>query len=238
MAEFILVHGAWHGAWCWREVLPQLRARGHRVSAIDLPGHGEDRSPPETVTLADYVARIVHAVDASIQPPILVGHSMGVVSQAAEQIPDRIRAVVYVSGLLPPSGSSMMEMVGGFDPQYLAQIEWAPDRRTARISLAGLRDFFYSSCPAGVADAAFPLLTPQPVAPFETPFSIGGSAFTHVPAYYVETLRDRIMPVSSQRAMRVPLSFKHIYEINTDHAAFFSAPQELSDILNTVALDS
>jgi alpha-beta hydrolase superfamily lysophospholipase len=56
MAEFILVHGAWHGAWCWREVVPRLEARGHMANAIDLPGHGADRSPLDTVSLQDYVS--------------------------------------------------------------------------------------------------------------------------------------------------------------------------------------
>ena len=45
MAHFILVHGAWHGAWCWYKVVPLLRAAGHRVDAINLPGHGIDRTP-------------------------------------------------------------------------------------------------------------------------------------------------------------------------------------------------
>src|SRR5690348_12166926 len=113
MAQFILVHGAWHGAWCWREVVPRLRACGHAAVAIDLPGHGEDSSPPEMVTLADYVTRLIEAVDPLEEPPFVVGHSMGVISQLAEQVPERIRALAFVSALLPPSGSSMMQMMGG-----------------------------------------------------------------------------------------------------------------------------
>ena len=46
MSRFVLVHGAWHGAWCWEKVVPLLAARGHAARAIDLPGHGDDPAPP------------------------------------------------------------------------------------------------------------------------------------------------------------------------------------------------
>ena len=234
MAEFILVHGAWHGAWCWREIVPRLNARGHRATAIDLPGHGEDRTPADTVTLQNYVNRIIEAVDAS-ERPLLVGHSMGVISQAAERVPDRIRAQVYLSGLLPPNGSSMLQQVAGFDPEYLAQIEWAPDRRTARLSAAGFRNFCCNCCPPAVVEAAYPLLTPQPVEPFETPFSITPEIPGQAPRFYIESLRDRIIPIALQRAIQAGLTFRSVYSIDTDHAAFFSAPDELSAILHKVA---
>jgi pimeloyl-ACP methyl ester carboxylesterase len=234
MARFILVHGAWHGAWCWREVVPRLEAKGHSVTGIDLPGHGNDRTPPEMVTLQDYVASIIRAIDASNDRPLLVGHSMGIISQAAELVPDRIRALVYIAAVLPPSGSSLMQVVDGFDPQYLAQIEWAADRRTARLSATGLQDFFYSGCPAAVAEAAFPLLTPQPVAPYEAPFSTTLANFGAVPKYYVECLRDRVVPLAVQRDLRGPLTFEGVYSIDTGHAPFFSAPDELSAVLHSI----
>lgn len=69
MADFLLIHGAWHGAWCWREVAARLEVRGHTATAIDLPGHGEDRSPPESVTLQNYVTCVVEALDHAIDRP-------------------------------------------------------------------------------------------------------------------------------------------------------------------------
>src|SRR5215510_10551435 len=117
MAEFILIHGPWVGAWCWREIVPRLEARGHRATPIDLPGHGNDRTSLETVTLQDYVTCVLQAVDDASDRPILVGHSMGgFIGQIADVVPDRIHALVYVSALLPPDGSSLMQLVGGFDP--------------------------------------------------------------------------------------------------------------------------
>lgn len=238
MAEFVLVHGSWHGAWCWREVVPQLEAYGHRVLAIDLPAHGADPAAPETVSLQDYVSRVIETINLFKNPPVLVGHSMGLISLVAEQVPERIRALIYVSGLLPPNGTSLMQMVGGFDPQYLAQIEFAPGGRTARLSAAGLRDFLYSCCPAAAVEAALPLLTPEPVAPYNAPFTTTDERFGRVPRHYVECLRDRVIPLALQRSMRERLTFAGVHSLDTDHAPFFSAPDELTAVLHTIAVQA
>lgn len=73
---YVLVHGAWHGAWCWQKVVPLLEARGNKVITFDLPGHGDDTTKPENVTLADYVNKLVSVTNAQKGPVILVGHSM------------------------------------------------------------------------------------------------------------------------------------------------------------------
>jgi pimeloyl-ACP methyl ester carboxylesterase len=96
--HFVLVHGSWHGAWCWEKVTPLLEAAGHVAVAVDLPGHGEDRTPPGDVTLSDYTDRICDVVAAQSGPVVLVGHSMGggAITQAAEpataRVPGRFRA--------------------------------------------------------------------------------------------------------------------------------------------------
>lgn len=78
MAEIVLVHGAWHGPWCWDQVAGSLRERGHNVHAITLPGHDQ----PGTSTriwhrISAYLAEVDRAVTACPEPPLLVGHSMG-----------------------------------------------------------------------------------------------------------------------------------------------------------------
>jgi len=77
MARFVLVHGAWHGAWCWYKVVPALERLGHAVQAIDLPGHGVDRTPLADVTLDAYVDRVGEAIARAGEPVMLVGHFSG-----------------------------------------------------------------------------------------------------------------------------------------------------------------
>ena len=62
--EFLLVHGACHGAWCWEEVVGRLRARGHRVAALDLPGHGRRASEVRRASIASYAAAVADALAA------------------------------------------------------------------------------------------------------------------------------------------------------------------------------
>ena len=105
MSHFVLVHGAWHGAWCWEQVVPRLGARGHSARAIDLPGHGQDPKPPGAVSFDDYMSRMGDVIEAAPEPPILVGHSLGgaVITGAADRWPERIGALVYLCAMLPDS---------------------------------------------------------------------------------------------------------------------------------------
>jgi pimeloyl-ACP methyl ester carboxylesterase len=96
LARFLLVHGSWHGAWCWRDVLPLLRDAGHEAEAMDLPGHGEDRTPASEVTLDAYADAVVSALRPGT---VLVGHSMGgyAITAAAERAAKRISKLIDVA---------------------------------------------------------------------------------------------------------------------------------------------
>jgi pimeloyl-ACP methyl ester carboxylesterase len=122
-ATFVLIHGAWHSSFCWNEVADRLRAAGHQVVAIDLPGHGihalypksyfadgqvgfdTEPSPLGGVTL-DVAAAAVVAALKQVQgktQPILVGHSLGgtVITRAAQLAPELIGRLVYLTAFLP-----------------------------------------------------------------------------------------------------------------------------------------
>jgi pimeloyl-ACP methyl ester carboxylesterase len=93
VASFVLVHGAWHGGWCWDRVTPLLETAGHRVDAIDLPGHGTNPADVVDMTLDAYARHVADRVEAAGEPVFLVAHSMGgmSVTAAAELVPDRSR---------------------------------------------------------------------------------------------------------------------------------------------------
>jgi pimeloyl-ACP methyl ester carboxylesterase len=86
-----LVHGAFHGAWCWRKTVAELEKRGHQALAIDLPGQGDNTTPLSMVTLESMADRIVTTLDCSSGRAVLVGHSAGgmAISAAAEKAPER-----------------------------------------------------------------------------------------------------------------------------------------------------
>ena len=214
--------------------MPRLEAHGHEVLPIDLPGHGEDRTPPESVTFQNYVDRTLAAVTASKEDSILVGHSMGgaIIRQAAGFTPERVRALVSVAALLPPHGTSMLGFVEGFDPDYLAQIAWAPDRRTARLSSEGIRRFLLSDCPASVVESVLSLPMSEPVAPYETPLFFTGPEAPH---YYIECPKDRIVPIALQKSMHVGFAADRVYSVDSGHAPHLSLPEDLVRILHRIA---
>ncbi|MBA3922407.1 MAG: alpha/beta fold hydrolase, partial [Nostocaceae cyanobacterium] len=111
MSTCILIHGAWHSSWCWNKVATLLEQAGHKVIAPDLPSHGKDKTPIREVTLQSYTDRICEILTELIEPVILVGHSMGglVITQVAEQCPDKIEKLVYLCAFLPGNGESLLD---------------------------------------------------------------------------------------------------------------------------------
>ena len=104
MSSFVLVHGSWHGAWCWEKLIPRLCDLGHEVTAIDLPAHGEDRSSPYLASLGSYSKRVQAAVEQCSQKPILVGHSLGapIVCRYAADNPGRVGGLVLIAAAMDP----------------------------------------------------------------------------------------------------------------------------------------
>lgn len=113
VTTFVLVHGAWHGGWCWSAVSSRLRAAGHDVVAPTLSGLAERAGASSVdVRLADHVADVV-ATLGEAGPAVLVGHSYAgmVVTGAAAEVPDRVRHLVVVDGFLPEAGEPAVELL-------------------------------------------------------------------------------------------------------------------------------
>src|SRR5262245_50081600 len=238
MATFVLVHGSFQGSWCWREVVPRLESRGHRAVTLDLPAHGADRTPVAKVTMQDYVDAIATVVRALDERPVLVGHSMGSpIAGVAEMQPVSVAALVFVAGLLPPIGSSLLHVVEDFDPEYLAHAMWAEDRRSIAMPPVAAREFLYSEVPDELVDWAIPLMTPEPIAPYETLFKATDEMFECVPRYYVETLRDRVVLPAIQKSIQARLGFQRVLSLDTGHAPYFSTPDELVSCLESVSAE-
>jgi pimeloyl-ACP methyl ester carboxylesterase len=110
MANFVLVHGAWHGAWCWRRVGQTLQQQGHRVHAITLTGLGERahlRTP--SITLETHIEDVRQLIEAEeLSDVVLAVHSYaGMIGTAiADRMSDRLKHLVYVDAVLPKPGES------------------------------------------------------------------------------------------------------------------------------------
>jgi len=111
MVTYVLIHGSWHGGWCWDKLASLLIRQGHSVIAPDLPGHGKDRTPIFKITLQSYVDLVCELLDSQTAPVCLVGHSRGgiVISQAAELRPKKIQKLVYLAAFMLRNGETMIQ---------------------------------------------------------------------------------------------------------------------------------
>ena len=236
MSTFLLVHGAWHGAWCWEKVVPLLEEAGHKVVAPDLPGHGEDSTPIPELSMQGYADRIVRAIDEQDEPVILVGHSMGgiVASLAAEARPEGIEKLVYLTGFLLEDGETLLS-VAETDEEAIVLPNLAPSKDGGSFTVTNLKDVFYADCSDEDVERAKPRLVPEPAFAFGTPVAITEGKFGRIPRAYIECVQDRAIGISVQRGMYGRLECQTVVSMNTSHSPFLSRPEELAGHLASLA---
>jgi pimeloyl-ACP methyl ester carboxylesterase len=235
MSTYLLIHGAWHGAWCWYKVAPRLERLGHKVIAPDLPSLGTDKTPLNRVSLTlwrDYVSAII---DAQPEPVILVGHSRGgiVISEAAELRPDRIGTLVYLTAFLAQDGECLFDLARQA-PESLVppNMVMSQDSSFSTVRDGALRDAFYGECSDEDVALARLCLQPEPTLPLATPVKITPGRFGRVPRVYIECLRDKAIVPSLQRQMYSALPCRQVLTLDADHSPFFSRPDELTALLH------
>ena len=241
-ARVVLVHGAWHGAWCWDAVVEGLRAEGVTADAVDLPGHGDDTMP--LTDLYGDAARVTAALDALAtvedDPVLLVGHSYGgaVITEAG--VHHTVAHLVYLAALNLDEGETMLEAAledprtadidhtGRPEPMEVLTIL---DDGSAVISDEGAAAMFYNECPPEVAAAATARLTPQPMLNMgQSPTRV---AWRERPSTYVVCARDNAVHPDLQRILADRCT--DAVEWDTDHSPFLADPARVTAFLAGLA---
>jgi pimeloyl-ACP methyl ester carboxylesterase len=238
MATFILIHGAWHGGWCWERLAPLLTAAGHKVLAPDLPGMGADTRELGSDPLGEWADFVTGLVSGAEAPVILVGHSLGglVISEVAERIPERIDRLVYLTAFLLQRHQSLMDVVAGHiqvGPDAAIRPAEDPSRLVVDPDL-GI-PIFYSQCSEADARAAANRLTSQPLSALTTPLAVSAERFGRVPRAYIEAAEDRAISLDMQRAMQAALPCDPVFTLDSDHSPFYSATPVLAAALLKLA---
>jgi len=276
---FVLVHGAWHSGQTWNELTPELETRGHAVVVLDLPGAGANAATPASfhqrpldpsvfgtepspnagVTQAERTEAVVAAVGEAAGrgngEVVLVGHSLGglSISPVAEQIPDDLKAVVYLTAFLLPRGMVAGEMIGheimtdaGVLPLLMADPEVVGALRLDTGStdpdyLAGVRSAFYGDLTDEQLTTALSRLhCDEPAAVAGVPSDITAERFGTVDRHYVRCADDRAIVPAAQDLM-VGLVDEQIgttttvHNMDTSHSPFYSDPAGLATILSSIA---
>lgn len=233
MATFALVHGAWHGAWCWDRVSPELEALGHRAVAMDLPC---DDGGATFETYADIVCDAV--ADVHGEDLVLVGHSLGgqTIARVAARRPARL--LVYLCAVPPVVGQSLAEQMAEdtemLDPDYLngiskrdseGRVSWVDPQVAARV--------LFDDCDHGTAATAFASLRPQGSHAYG--FAYSPPSLPAIASTYVVCTSDRLVnPDWSRRVARERLG-ADVVEMPGSHSPFLSRPKELAHVLDGLA---
>lgn len=237
MATFLLIHGGWHGGWCWDKVKPLLEAKGHTVMAPDLPGHGEDKTPLSEITMDVYAQATADFAASASEPVIVVGHSMTGLSnsQAVEIAPDKFKAQVFVSAFLLSSGQCLLDQAQpDSENLVLRNLTFSEDQSTMTFNQDALKDALYNCCSDEDIEWAKSRLHAQASAPFATPVQLSEERWGSVPRYYISCLRDWAITPKSQKAMYTANPCEKVFEMDTDHSPFMSRPEELAEHLDSI----
>jgi pimeloyl-ACP methyl ester carboxylesterase len=229
-ATVVLVHGAWHGAWCWSPVVERLEEARVPVLALDLPGHGDDQRP--LTDLHGHGDAVRTALDAIEGPVLLVGHSFGGAAITDAGTHPAVRHLVYVSAFPLDAHESVMhtDAEGGAGTVLERAIRFEPDA-TMTIDPDLAVEAFYADCDPDDAATFVARLGPEHSAGFgQSPRVV---AWHERPSTYVVCTRDRAVLPPLQRNLAARCD--DVVEMDASHSPFASRPDDVAALLVDLA---
>ncbi len=237
MRRFLLLHGSWHGAWCWYKVAPLLRREGE-VVVPNLPGRGRDPAFKPLVSLPRLVDVVGRRLREEVPTTVVVHSRYGVLaSMLAERWPGRVRRIVYVASYMLGDGETAL---GAFRRDRDSHL--TPFVETSRLGLwdrlrpEAYVEGLYADCSEDDIQLASSLLCPEPSRPALERLSLG-PAFASVPRAYVRLSRDRAVTPALQDRLIERTPPERVETIEASHSAYFSKPEELAATLLAVDRD-
>ncbi|XAZ82001.1 alpha/beta fold hydrolase (plasmid) [Fibrella sp. ES10-3-2-2] len=243
---YVLVHGGWHGAWCWKKVVPLLEANGNRVVALDLPGHGDDKTSPATVTLEEYTKKVVQVANDQTGSVILVGHSMAgvIIAQAAERLgKDKVAKLVFLDAFMPKNGESVFALAAKAEalsraagkpvpgPSLSQCLLLADDKQTSVVDPDRVAQLFYQDCSADDIAFAKAHLGRQPMGCLGTPVQVTDAQYGVIPKVYILCSQAKDL---DKRSIANNVPIQKMYTLASSHSPFFSMPEKLVAILQAL----
>ena len=223
--HFVLIHGAWHGGWCWEGVIRELEKAGHTAEAPTMPGHnpGDDRSQ---IKFDDYIDKIGEVLDRQSRPVVLVGHSSGgyMLQAAAPKVPDKIAQLIFLNAFILPEGKSQFDLVPPEASEAMTAAAQASADNCVPVIEDFVRNMLMAGEPAEKQDALIKHLIPQPFALFTT--SVATEAFGRltIPKTVVFCKGDVSLPPGAYLGMAQGLGEFNLIEVEGSHETLFTNP--------------
>ncbi len=230
---FVLVHGAWHGGWCWRRVADRLEQQGHRVYAPTLTGVA-DRSHLLTadISLATQITDIVNLMKWNdLTDVVLVGHSYGglVISGVAEQMEHAIASIVFLDAFVPENGQSLVDLTGGMSADRIREA-----KRNGAIAVPPIPSSVFK---VNELDAAWvdKMCTPHPIRCFLDAIPLAGARDRIArKSYILASVYAGSTFVPTHARLTKDPSWR-TYDVPCGHDVMLDMPDRLTEILLEVA---
>ncbi|MDB6061940.1 MAG: putative esterase [Verrucomicrobiaceae bacterium] len=233
---YLLIHGAYHGGWCWQFVADILRAQGHRVFTPTLPGHGDRVNMLSTYPdLNALIADVIDVIEREkLTDVIIVGHSLGgaVVTGVVDLVPEKIRHLIYLDAVILQPGRAVLDAapseVVGFYRSLLPEYGGNGAVPVPPMDFFGVKD---------ETQIKFLLrnLTPQPVRTLFSKQDLTHTIGAGRPVTCINCTAPYFRQADSSRTFaKTQPSWNHV-DLATGHDAMISAPQKLADLLLSIA---
>ena len=232
--NFVLVHGAWHGGWCWRDVAAVLRTAGHQVFTPTMTGLGERahllNAQVGLSTFIDDIAAVI--LSEELDNVVLVGHSFGghVINGVADRMPQLLRQLIYLDGLVVQHGQSALSIM---PPAVQAERTRTMDAERLRMTIPS-PDQFGLSDPAQLA-WVMRQLTPHPLKGYTEPLQLQHPLGNGLPKTYIAVTDPWYPPLAELRQWVRSQPDWDWRELAACHNAMVSAPLALASLLMELA---
>ncbi|MDX2501937.1 MAG: alpha/beta fold hydrolase [Deltaproteobacteria bacterium] len=228
--HFVLIHGAWHGGWCWDGVIKELEKQGHTAQAPTMPGHnpGDDRSG---ITFDDYVDKISSVLAKQDSPVVLAGHSSAgsLLQMAAPKTPVIIQQLIFHNAFILPDGKCQFDLV----PPEASEGMTAAANASPDNCVPVIEDFVRHQLMAGesteVQDALISRLVPQPMALFTTPVNTAEFEKLTIPKTVLFCKDDASLPPGAYLGMAQGLGDFKLVEVSGCHESIFTNPAVVAE---------
>ncbi|MBI3166517.1 MAG: alpha/beta fold hydrolase [Chloroflexi bacterium] len=234
MSTFLLIHGMWHGGWCWDKLSALLRAAGHEVYAPTLAGLAERADlRSDTIDLNTHVQEVVDLIESqNLRDVILVGHSLGgfMAPIVADRIPERVAHIVNLDGMVPENGKSLADLIGKTWDFFKKKTTesgdewWCPPILEWTFGVSGA-DLVWAQ----------PKLTPHPLRTLSTPVALENPRAKFIPSTFIrcsDGMTDEDVVAEEKKFKEMGMNFR---SLPTGHSAMIIMPKELAGMLVRLA---
>jgi len=231
MANYLLIHGAMRGAWLWDKLMPLLMKGGGNPIAIDLPGHGDRKADSSWVTMSNYISDVIDFIrKENLKDLVLVGHSMSgiIISKVAEEIPERIKHLVYLAAVVPKDNEALIDLLTKERQETLQKLHGKVKEVFGTLEQLG--PMYFTDQEGEEKEFYMKQLTPQPFAPFFEKIHFNQFPKIDTPKTYILGLRDKSLPPELTRKFAERLEVTPV-EIDAGHDMMVSRPDEVAKVL-------